>query len=150
MIRLAEDKDTDQLVKLMLAFASESSVAGYGPDEFNIPHLKTVLKAVRDNGRVWVAERDQQIVGYLMCLVEMDIWNPKVKRLRELLWYVDPEYRDTTIGGRLFATYCRYGDQLLKSKQIAGYSISLLDSSPDLELAERGWRAVETHWIKEQ
>jgi len=76
-----------------------------------------------------------------------ELWQPNIIRLRELAWYLKPEYRNTTLGARLFAAYCNKADEMLKSNKISGYTISKLHNSPDFDYERRNFKFIESTYM---
>jgi hypothetical protein len=104
---------------------------------------------VQQHGYIWLATVDEQPVGLLMAVREPNMWLPSAKELRELVWYVAPEHRSSTTGGKLFLQYCRKGDELLANGEIQGYFTTQMTTTRSIDLERRGFKQTETTFLKE-
>jgi N-acetylglutamate synthase-like GNAT family acetyltransferase len=68
--------------------------------------------------------------------------------MREIAWWVDPEYRGSSAGGKLLAEYNRIGELMVEKDIISAYTITTLGMSDHLNLQKRGWHAIETNFVK--
>ena len=68
--------------------------------------------------------------------------------MQELAWYVKPEFRNTTVGYRLLKSYIEYGDELKEDGRIKFFSVSKMDTSPDVKYQKFGFRKKDENWIK--
>ena len=86
--------------------------------------------------------------GLLMAMVLPIIWDNKTFAMHELAWYVRPQHRDTSTGFRLFANYLAYGKQLKENGRIAYFTMTKLDTSPNLKYEKYGFRKKDENWIQ--
>jgi hypothetical protein len=149
MIRSAGYKDTKIIVELFQKFMQETSYSQARAAAANIEHLSKLTWATLQFGNIWLAERGGQAVGLLAAIREQNMWAPKNVQMREICWYVLPEHRSGTIGGRLFKTYCEKADSLLKSGEINGYFTTKMTTTDDIDLSRRGFRLTEQTFLKE-
>ena len=90
----------------------------------------------------------QEGKGLLMCVILPTIWDDKMFALHELAWYVRPQHRDTSTGFRLFANYIAYGKQLKENGRIAYFTMTKLDTSPNLKYDKYGFRKKDENYIQ--
>lgn len=149
MIRPASRFDYEQIMDLFEDFAREGA---YGAEasavEFDREYIRQVLLHVQHIGLILVAEHEDDVVGFLMAVKTPDTWYPKYVRLQELAWYMHPNYRKTTLGGRLFKEYCRRADEMIQEGLVKEYSIVRMATSPELNLEQRGWQLKEYMYTK--
>ena len=80
-----------------------------------------------------------------MAVKTPDLWLPHVKPvLREAAWWVEPEHRDGTIGGKLFMKYQQLAKEMKENNQITGFTMTLMEQSPEIKLEKHGYRPIET------
>jgi hypothetical protein len=150
MIRSADYKDTKIVVELFQKFMQETSYSQAKSAAANREHLSKLAWASLQHGNIWLAEVDHKPAGLLAAICEPNMWSPRTMQMREICWYVLPEHRSGTIGGRLFKTYCATADSLLESGKITGYFTTKMSTTHDIDLGRRGFRLTEQTFLKEQ
>lgn len=149
MIKLATHLDTLAIVDLLKRFLTETSYSQAEQATKDIEHLCKITWLVQQHGYIWLAFKDQQPVGLLMAVKEPNMWLPSARELKELVWYVVPEARESTVGGKLFLQYCRKGDELLAQGKIQGYFTTQMTTTKNIDLERRGFKQTETTFLKE-
>lgn len=148
MIRPATANDLDHVTKLLENFA-DSAVAGYQNwTEKDRQRARQRLFDLTKNHYLIVADTGSEIVGMIGAQLESDVWFASRKRLRELFWWMEPEYRQTRLSAELFARWQMDSDKFIKQGLVDQVSLSIQPGVSQVDLARRGWRCVEEHWIK--
>lgn len=151
MIKLAKSLlDARHVIKLMQSFLKETSYSQAAAASNDVEHLGKLAFTFMQHGYVWVAIKDEEPVGMLIATVEPNMWSPKNRQMRELIWYVLPEHRQTSIGGRLFAEYCQQGELLLEQAKIDGYFTTHMTTTKPIDLERRGFKLKEMTYLKER
>lgn len=146
-IRRIERYDYEQVCDLLQEFAAESTIGSFKQKDYDREYAKKLLEFCCSVGVGLCACRDGKIQGILLSIKDRDIWVPNIIRLKELAWYVRPEYRMTTVGARLFSEWKKIGENLIKSGEIRSFQLTKLRSSPDFDLEKRGFKEIETHYM---
>jgi hypothetical protein len=141
--------DARHIITLMQRFLTDTSYSQADDARGDIEHLGKLAFTFMQNGYVWLAFDKEQPVGLLVAIKEPNLWNPKHAQLRELIWYVIPEKRNSTTAGRLFKQYCLKGDELKSQGKITAYFTSMMTSTNSCDLERRGFRCTERTYIKE-
>ena len=149
MISHAQVSDIPKIIDLMVEFANAAPIADYHKPEPDPHRLGVLIGNFMRAGVVLVARADDQISGVFIAQIVGDIWLPEIRHLREVAWYVKPEYRNTSAGYRLLAEFTSVGKRLLESKLVNTVVLTTMVNSPDLKLTNRGWREIETNYIYE-
>jgi hypothetical protein len=149
MIRLAKHDDTRAIVGLLKEFLKETPYDQAGQAGQDVEHLCKIVWSALQNGYIWLAEIDREPVGLLIAFKESNVWLPKAQQLREFVWFVKPEHRNTSIGGRLFLHYCNRADELLTQGKIQGYFTTRMITTDPIDLERRGFRLTERTYLKE-
>jgi hypothetical protein len=144
---LQDLKDTIELVQ---TFLNETAYEQAPEASKDLEHLGRLTYGILSKGFIWLAYVDEQPVGLLMAIKEPNMWAPNRHQLREIVWYVRPEHRMSSIGGRLFAKYCAQGEQLLEQGQIDGYFTTRMTSTDTIDYERRGFRLTEQTYLKER
>ena len=149
MIRLADFRDTRVITDLLRDFLQETAYEQASLAANDFEHLAKVIWTVQQHGRIWLAYKEEQPQGLLMATVNPNMWYPQARELRELVFYVRPQVRNSTLAGRLFKEFCDYGDQLRAQGRIQGYFTTRMSTTTDFGLERRGFRLVEQTYLKE-
>jgi len=149
MIKLATTDDTLIIVKLLTQFLTETSYSQATEASKNFEHLCKIAWMSLQHGYIWLAYVDDQPAGLLMAVKEPNLWLPQARELKELVWYVTPEYRKNSIGGKLFLSFCKKGEELLKLGEIQGYFTTKMTTTDTIDYESRGFRQTEVTYIKE-
>ena len=147
MIRHATIKDYDAIMGLLANFADAAPLDSLHKPQSDQRRVGHFLTELQRTGVVLVAEADGQIQGMILGQIQPDTWLPYIRTLRELAWWVEPDYRNTTVGYRLLKAYTDFGKHLQRTDQIDQFTLTLLTNSPDLGLEKRGWVPIETNYV---
>ena len=144
MIRQATKFDKTEIIEMMKQFRQEADLPEYMGEE-NEEYWNLLLDTILVGKGVIFLEEGK---GLLMALIHPTIWNNKIHTMQELAWYVKPEFRHTTVGYRLLKAYIEYGDELKEDGRIKFFSVSKMDTSPDIKYQKFGFRKKDENWIK--
>lgn len=148
MITLATRSDILVCRDLIVEFLQETSYANHN-DAIDHEHILRLVYACLHQGFIWLLWRDGQCQGLLVAVKEQNIWMPSKTSLREMVWYVRPQYRSSTGAGRLFVKFCDQAEQMLAQDQIQGYFTTRMTTTTDYDLERRGFRLTEKLYIKD-
>lgn len=142
MIRQATKYDKTEIMEMMRQFHAEADLP-------EIPQNEEYFCGLLDNifagqGVVFLEEGK----GLLMAMVLPTIWCNKTFAMHELAWYVRPQHRDTTTGFRLFAAYLAHAKQLKSQGRIKYFTMTKLDTSPNMKYEKYGFRKKDENWIQ--
>ena len=148
LVRGAVFDDYEAIKRFMIDFANANPFKGLHNPHYNDMYANRLIDKIRKNGVALVAEKDGEIIGMLLAMVQGDIWLPIIKTMREVAWWVDPEHRGSSAGAKLLAEYTKVGDQLVDNNIITAYTITTLGMGDHLNLQKRGWSPIETNFVK--
>ena len=148
IVRGAVFDDYEAIKRFMIDFANANPFKGLHNPHYNDVYANRLIDKIRKNGVALVAEKDGEIIGMLLAMVQGDIWLPIIKTMREVAWWVDPEHRGSSAGAKLLAEYTKVGDQLVDNNIISAYTITTLGMGDHLNLQKRGWSPIETNFVK--
>lgn len=141
-------------------------------NKFDLPYVITMLKHFREQtpidimrncdnekyvnslyaailagrGIALIAENEQPI-GLIMGIIDQNIWDPDILVLKELVYWVEPEWRNTTAGYRLLAQYNKLAKELYDQDRIKMYTVVKMTNSPDIDYGKFGYRKIEETWV---
>lgn len=141
-------------------------------NKFDLPHILDMLRDFRnatpidmmrdcDNeeyinklyhhiilgGGIALIVEDEKPFGMIIGVKDHNIWDPEIKVLRELVYWVDPAYRGTTAGYRLLKEYNKQAQQLVDDKKIKLFTMTKMVNSPDLDFSRFGYKKTEEVWV---
>jgi GNAT superfamily N-acetyltransferase len=146
-IRHANKFDSPKVLELLHKFKKE------GPTNFsnsfnNEEHVLMVYAHIlAGRGVAIVAEKDSEIVGMFLAIIDGSIWDPDTLVMREIAYYVDKEHRGSTAGYRLINEYVKVGDQMVDEGRILAYSIAKMENSPNLKFEKFGFSKTEEVYV---
>ena len=150
MIRIADVKDFKNIKKMFVNFANSAPVEYLHNPKYDDDYIDQIFYGILKQGVMLYAEVKGKPAGFFMAVKTPDLWLPNLPPvLREAAWWVEPEYRDGTVGGKLFMKYQQLAKQMKARHQIAGFTMTLMEQSPDIKLEKHGYRPIETVYYAE-
>ena len=148
-ITIATQKDDDAVISVLKRFAQEQpfNKLKVEAEQYNDHHVRKVLYGIRSQGVLLLAHKDSEIAGIFMAVKAPDLWVPNIRVMTELVWWVNPEHRQSSAGIRLLKEYTKIGEQMVKQGEISTFTMTLLENSPVANIEKRGWRPVETNYV---
>tara|TARA_R110000751_G_scaffold74235_2_gene150249 strand:+ start:2331 stop:2783 length:453 start_codon:yes stop_codon:yes gene_type:complete len=150
MIRQADVTDFKNIKKMFVNFANSAPVTYLHNPKYDPDHIDQVLYSIMKQGILLYAEQDDKPAGFFMAVPAPDLWLPHIKPvMREAAWWVQPEHRDGTIGGKLFLKYEQLAKAMKARGHIQGYTMTLMEQSPKIKLDKYGFKPIETVYYAE-
>lgn len=148
MIRLATRYDIPRLLEIVEAYSFENPVKKLGRPENHFPRYveELLFSIIQGRGFIFI---DTHMRGAIIAYKSSNIWSPKVKELNELLWWVEPEYRCGTIGGRLWKAFDEQATLMLDRGDVDVVITSVSANGPLIDYTKRGYAAVGASFVKE-
>jgi|DEB19_MinimDraft_3_1074340.scaffolds.fasta_scaffold115635_1 predicted N-acetyltransferase YhbS len=143
MIRRLERADYDQVLDLLEQFSSQTGLFDNGEKDYD--NVRRLLLRCEKTGHSFIAQSGSRIVGVILSIPVPDLWYPKIVRLREIAWFVIPEFRLQGWGELLYQAYTEAAEQDRRQGRITGYTMTKLANSPKINYM--GFRAVETTYL---
>jgi RimJ/RimL family protein N-acetyltransferase len=144
MIRKATKYDKTELIFMMKLFRAEGDLPEY-LDSTNENYWNLLLDNILAGMGVIFIEEGK---GLLMAIITPTIWDNKILSMQELAWYVKPEFRNSSIGYRLLKEYIEYGKQLKQLERIKFFTVSKMNTSPNIKYEKFGFRKKDENWIQ--
>ena len=145
MIKQAEVKDFKNIKKMFVNFANSAPVDYLHNPHYDEDYIDQLFYTVMKQGVLLYAEQKGKPAGFFIAMPAGDIWLPQLPPvLREAAWWVEPEFRDGAIGGKLFLKYLNIAKAMKEVGKIQGYTMTLMEQSPDIKIEKYGFRPIET------
>lgn len=140
--------DYEDLCDMMTEFARSCGVGDLNRETYDRKYAKNVLLRCERTGASFIARNEnQQAIGMILSMRVQELWIPNIIRLRELAWFVVPEYRHTTVGARLFSEYKKAAETMMKENKITGFTMTKLHNSDDFDYEKRGFKFIEATYM---
>ena len=145
-IRRATESDIPWLLTQLKAFDKFFAASrNLFPDD---EHATNFLKALMapDAGCFFVAEGKDGLLGFIAGILTPHAYNPSIRVLNELFWWVAREWRGTSAGSRLLAAFTEFG------QNNADWVVMTLETRSPIDprsLERRGFKAYETNYLWE-
>jgi GNAT superfamily N-acetyltransferase len=143
-VRLARADDVPWLCDALRAFAADypAPISLYADDA----HTAALVGSLISGQFVAIAESVTERVGLIAGLCEPHPFNPALLVATELWWWVRPDARGSSAGGRLFQAF----ESWAESQGAGAIAVTLEFTSPlaDAALERRGYLPVERQFLR--
>lgn len=148
MIRLATRYDIPRLLEIVEAYAYENPIKCLGKSHNHFPKYveELLFSIIAGRGFIYI---DNNMRGAIVAIKQGNVWSPKVKELNELLWWVEPEHRNGTIGGRLWKAFDERAEAMLKAGDIDFVVTSISANGPLIDYTKRGYAPLGASFVRE-
>ena len=148
-IRSCDRHDIAAMVDMMRNYSKHSPIESLQHNHNPLWVTKLFTEIVYGGGYSWIAYRDNRPAGMLVAIKNTNIWNPDIKTVNELCWWVEPQFRNTFVGYRLLEAYRNRCEELLSTGEISYWTISRMANSPDIDYTRLGCRELEQTYFNE-
>jgi hypothetical protein len=148
MIRLATRYDIPRLLEIVEAYAYENPIEKLGDANTHDPKYveQLLFSIIQGRGFIYI---DANMRGAIVAYKSNNIWSPKVRELNELLWWVEPEHRNGTIGGRLWKAFDDRAGKMLAANEVDFVCTSISAKGPFIDYTRRGYKPLGATFVKE-
>ena len=148
MIRLATRYDIPRLLEIVEAYGYETPIKCLGKQHNHFPKYveELLYSIIAGRGFIYI---DNNMRGAIVAIKQGNVWSPKVKELNELLWWVEPEHRNGTIGGRLWKAFDERAEAMLKAGDIDFVVTSISANGPLIDYTKRGYAPLGASFVRE-
>jgi N-acetylglutamate synthase-like GNAT family acetyltransferase len=147
MIREANKYDMPELLQMMRDYSTQTPVpalqAAAAHDEAHVANLMTQMMAGR--GFVLI---DNESRGFIAALITTNVWCPEVYELHELAWWVKPEHRNGTVGGRLWKEFDRLATDLIDDGRIDVAVTAVMANNTWIDYTKRGYSPMQATFFR--
>jgi hypothetical protein len=148
MIRFATRYDIPRLLEIVEAYSFEYPIETLGRREnHSAKHVEQLLFSIIQ-GRGFIL-LDKHMTGALIAIKQQNVWCPSVVELHELLWWVEPEKRNSLVGGKLWTEYDKIASKMLRDGVINCAYTSVSAKGPLINYTKRGYKAIGASFVKE-
>lgn len=144
MIRTANKFDIPQITEMLRHYQGSGIVKNI-PVESEETALKILTFIIVGGGLGLVSEKQNKLNGMLLAVKNPYLWDNNKTIMSEIAYWVEPEFRNTTIGYRLLSEYVTQCEKLKDNGKIDSYTISQMEGQ-NLNYSRFGFRPIEHTW----
>lgn len=148
MIRKATPFDMPALIDLMRGYVAEAPMEVLKDKSVHDQSYIEALLAGLMAGRGFILIDDDHR-GFIAAAINSNLWCPSLLELHELAWWVLPEHRGGTLGGRLWKAFDLLAQDYLDCGRVQVVCSSVLANSPKINYTKRGYELMQTTYFKE-
>ena len=119
-----------------------SEIALYGEDEY----VRSALTGMIDKHILLVAEEKGKLVGFIGGLCGTHFYNPKIKTLAQIFWWVIPSKRRSRAAVMLLDEFVEYGARFFDHVTL---KLSVKADFGGHSLGKRGFKLVDRTYLME-
>lgn len=148
MIRIATKYDIPMLLQMIEKYNAEIAIEKYKDQSlWDRQYISNLLfSLIVGKGFIII---DDEYRGMLLAVITPNVWCPKSYELNEMAWWVEPESRHGTLGGKLWLEFNKQAQKLLDEKRVDVVYTSLMVGSPTIDYSKRGFKLLETKYFRE-
>ena len=146
-IRIGNKFDIDGVLKLIKEFVDTANLNPNIKDKIDYTYVNQLYHhCILGGGLVLVAEKDGDLVGLIAGIKSPNIWYIEDMALREIMFYIQPEYRKGRVAYKLLTKYNELAQELLDNKVISSYTMTKTEHLDQIDYSRFGYNKVEETW----
>jgi hypothetical protein len=145
-IRLANKFDLPSVVEMLRNFRNNTPIEMMRECN-NEEYINKLFHHIILGGGVALIAEDKNTAGMIIGVKDQNVWDPNLKVLRELVYWVEPQYRGSTAGYKLLLQYNKLAQELIDENKISMYTMTKMVNSPDLDFTKFGYKKAEEVWV---
>lgn len=146
-IRQANKFDVNNVLELIKEFVDIANLNHHIKDNIDYTYVNQLYHhCILGGGLVLVAEVDNKIVGMIAGIKSPNIWYIEDMSLREIMFYIQPEYRKGRVAYKLITEYNKLAQELLDQGKISSYTMTKTEHLDKIDYSRFGYSKVEETW----
>jgi len=146
-IRLANKFDIVQVIDLIKAFIHSANLNNKIKDNIDYTYVNQLYHhCILGGGLGLVAEKDGDLVGMIAGIKSPNIWYVDDIALREIMFYIQPEFRKGRVAYKLLTKYNEHAQELLDKGNINSYTMTNTEQLHKIDYSRFGYNKVEETW----
>jgi hypothetical protein len=145
-IRQANKFDLPVVVEMLRNFRNNTPIEMMRECN-NEEYISKLFHHIILGGGVALIAEDKNTAGMIIGVKDQNVWDPNLKVLRELVYWVEPQYRGSTAGYKLLLQYNKLAQELIDENKISMYTMTKMVNSPDLDFTKFGYKKAEEVWV---
>lgn len=148
IVRKATKFDSTKVLDMIQSFSEQNNMPDQlSNDTLDLNHIGSIFHhVILGGGLCLVAEKENQVVGFIMGIKNSNIWYPNQITLAELMVWVDPEHRNGRAGYLLLKEYNNEAELMRQNKQITMYTMTKTKHFAQINYEKFGYTKIEETW----
>lgn len=149
MIRYATRQDIPSIIEMIREGSKEMTILGLANNNLHDQkHIENLLfNIIVGRGFILI---DEKLRGMLISIIVPNLWCPKFLELRQLGWWVNPEYRNKTLSGKLWIEFEKKATEFLDSGRVNAVYVSYRNKEKNINFIKHGFKPLETIFFREK
>ena len=146
-IRPGTKFDINDILHMVKEFVMESNLNDSIKQNLDTNYVnKLYHHLILGGGLILVIEHENKLIGMIAGIKSPNIWNEHDYRLREILFYIEPEHRKGRIAYKLLTAYNKNAQELLDAKKISNYTMTKNEFTDQIDYSRFGYNKIEETW----
>lgn len=147
-IRPANKFDVNKVIELIKHFIESANLNNKIKHNIDYTYVNQLYHhCILGGGLVLVAEEQNgDLVGIIAGIKSPNIWYVDDVSLREIVFYIEPEYRKGRIAYKLITEYNKLAKDMLDDGQISSYTMTNTEQLQKIDYSRFGYNKVEETW----
>ena len=148
MIRKANPFDMPALIEMMRGYVAEAPMEALKDINLhNQAHVEALMMGmIAGKGFIFIDDKNR---GFIAATIINNVWCPSITELHELAWWVNPDFRGGTVGGRLWKMFDLIAQEMLDTGRVQIICSSVIADSPKIDYKKRGYKLMQKTYFKE-
>jgi hypothetical protein len=147
VVREVTKQDYFMLMNIADSFRKEFYQSYVSRDTGLQPFNQIMTMIYHGAGVGLIAVENDQPVGAILSVMSPHIWDSTNYMLNEVMFYVMPDKRKGTAGGRLLKKYVEVGDKLIEADRISHYTMAQTNRT-NLNYEKYGFKLTEQIYVR--
>jgi len=146
-IRLSNKFDVNQILNLVSGFVNSAKLNKQIKDNIDYNYINQLYHhLILGAGLVIVAEENNKLIGIIAGIKSPNIWYTKDITLREIIFYITPNYRKGRTAYKLITEYNKIAKQMLDEGKINSYTMTNTEELHKIDYSRFGYNKIEETW----
>jgi GNAT superfamily N-acetyltransferase len=147
IIREGNKFDINNVLQMVKTFVETSNLNDKIKENIDYTYVNQLYHhCILGGGLVLLAIDDDKIVGMIAGIKSPNIWMLEDISLREIMFYVDPFYRNGRTAYKLIKEYNNKAQEMLDKQIISSYTMTKTEHLDQIDYSRFGYNKVEETW----
>jgi N-acetylglutamate synthase-like GNAT family acetyltransferase len=148
IVRPATKFDCPKVIEMLRHFSEQDRMPGQlKDDKVDWEYISSLYRhLLLGGGLVIVVEKDKEVIGFILGMKNSNIWYPNQISMNELVFWVEPEHRNSRAGYMLIKEFNKTCEQMKQKKEITMYTMTKTKHFDQVNYERFGYSKIEETW----
>ncbi|MFY8211759.1 MAG: GNAT family N-acetyltransferase [Candidatus Nanopelagicus sp.] len=148
IIRPATKFDSPKVLSMIKSFSEQNSMPDQlANDILDFNYIGSLFQhIILGGGVLLVAEKNNEVVGFIIGMKNNNVWYPNQITLNELMIWVEPKFRNGRAAYLLLKEYNKEAESMRQQKQITMYTMTKTKHFAQINFEKFGYSKIEETW----